>query len=549
MCIVPPEVADHADILGPQFDDVSGCQFQMNSRQYNHQYNKIYNDINNEQNTTPNVGPIHEVDNEGNFNLVDNVENNGDDEDPVQIERHNFEWKVKRSNKKTLHLVCLMENCTWKLRTVMRDEGTYFQVRSFVNEHTCPLEEIHRRHRQTIAVIIGEVVAHRLQQQNGILMRPKDIITDMKSYGIQIMYSKAHTTLDYTLSLTYGTHEKTFQLLPSFCYVLEQKNPGTITDLQCDEAEFEYNLHMEELRNLNQNAYDYVIDVGPHKWSRVRCPKRRYKVITTNAAECINSCLKFARQLSMLTLAEFIRNILQWWFHYHYRAVKSNRHQFTDAAHLVILKHVEKCGFMTVNPVDWNIFSVKQSGKQWIVDLARKTCTCNKFQMDHFLCSHTLAAARHPSTWVVPSDITQKVILNPISKRRAERPRASQHVLSSKSTTTQSCRRCGQPKHNSRRCSNPPLINKGPSRGVPDEYRQNDRRPPRCAVWNPTSFNVDGKNHHNGVKYVQLPENKVEGYHQPMLAPNVTLNLVSWTVSTRGSFTDRLKILFQPSGL
>ncbi|KAK2647865.1 hypothetical protein Ddye_015354 [Dipteronia dyeriana] len=67
-------------------------------------------------------------------------------------------------------------------------------------------------------------------------MRPKDIIADMKSmYGIQIMYSKAHVTPDYALSLTYGTHEETFQVLPSFGYVLEQKNPGTITDLQCDE--------------------------------------------------------------------------------------------------------------------------------------------------------------------------------------------------------------------------------------------------------------------------------------------------------------------------
>ncbi|KAK2640589.1 hypothetical protein Ddye_028384 [Dipteronia dyeriana] len=150
--------------------------------------------------------------------------------------RQNFEWKVKRSNKTTLHLVCLMKNCTWKLRAVRRDKGTYFQVRSFVNEHTYPLEVIHRRHRQASAVIIGEVIAPRLQQQDGRLTRPKYIIVDMKlMYGIQIMYSKAHAALDYVLSLTYGTHEETFQLLPSFSYVLEQKNPNTIIDLQRDE--------------------------------------------------------------------------------------------------------------------------------------------------------------------------------------------------------------------------------------------------------------------------------------------------------------------------
>ncbi|KAK0589938.1 hypothetical protein LWI29_020411 [Acer saccharum] len=148
--------------------------------------------------------------------------------------RQNFEWKVKRSNKTTLHLVYIVDNCSWKLKVVRRDEGTYFQVRSFVNEHSCPLEEVHRCHRQASVVTIGEVIAPRLQQHNGRLMRPKDVMADMETMnGIQIMYNKAHDALQYALSLTYGTHEESFQMLPSFAYVLEQQNPGTITDLQC----------------------------------------------------------------------------------------------------------------------------------------------------------------------------------------------------------------------------------------------------------------------------------------------------------------------------
>ncbi|KAK2642576.1 hypothetical protein Ddye_024339 [Dipteronia dyeriana] len=91
-------------------------------------------------------------------------------------------------------------------------------------------------------------------------------------------------------------------------------------------TELQYNRHMEELRNLHLNAYDYVIDAGPHKWSRVHYPDRRYKVMTINAAECINLYLKFAGQLPMLTLAEFIRNMLQRWFHDHHRAAQSMRH-------------------------------------------------------------------------------------------------------------------------------------------------------------------------------------------------------------------------------
>ncbi|KAK2647961.1 hypothetical protein Ddye_015450 [Dipteronia dyeriana] len=67
-------------------------------------------------------------------------------------------------------------------------------------------------------------------------MHPKDIIADMKKmYDIQFLYSKAHQALQYELSLTYGTHEEAFKLLPLFGYVLEQQIPGTITDLQYDE--------------------------------------------------------------------------------------------------------------------------------------------------------------------------------------------------------------------------------------------------------------------------------------------------------------------------
>ncbi|KAI9197016.1 hypothetical protein LWI28_029102 [Acer negundo] len=172
-------------------------------------------------------------------------------------------------------------------------------------------------------------------------------------------------------------------------------------------------------------------------------------------------------------------------------AAQSMRHRLTDAEHLVILKRVEKRGYMNVNLVDWNIFSVRHKGKQWTVDLARKTCTCNKFQMGLFPCSHAVAATRernldftslradyykretlidtylvlimpvgHPSSWVVPSDIAMRVILNPKTKRQSGLPMEGRHASSSEKTTTQSCRRCGQPGHNSRRCSCRGKINK-----------------------------------------------------------------------------------------
>ncbi|KAK3229537.1 hypothetical protein Dsin_001418 [Dipteronia sinensis] len=188
---------------------------------------------------------------------------------------------------------------------------------------------------------------------------------------------------------------------------------------------------------------------------------------------------------------EFIRNMLQHWFHDRHRAAQSMRHQLTDTAYLVMLKRVEKCGYMTVNPVDWNIFSVKRSGKQWTIFQMDRQSEKHMEQNSNltYLCANyykrktlfdaysvPIIPVGHPSSWVVPSDIAERVVLNPKTKRQSGRLMEGRHTSSSKRTTTQSCRSYGQAGHNSRRCSNPLLINEGPSRIVLEEYHR------KCSI-------------------------------------------------------------------
>ncbi|KAK2644343.1 hypothetical protein Ddye_019538 [Dipteronia dyeriana] len=60
---------------------------------------------------------------------------------------------------------------------------------------------------------------------------------------------------------------------------------------------------------------------------------------------------------------------------------------------------------------------------------------------------------------------------------------AGQYVSYSEKITTQSCRRCAQLGQNTMRCSNPPLVNEGPSRVVPEEYRH------RCSICHSVGHN------------------------------------------------------------
>ena len=49
-----------------------------------------------------------------------------------------------------------------------------------------------------------------------------------------ISYDKAWKVREISLSFLKGAPEESYSVLPSYCYVLEQKNPGIITDIVID---------------------------------------------------------------------------------------------------------------------------------------------------------------------------------------------------------------------------------------------------------------------------------------------------------------------------
>ncbi|KAK2653117.1 hypothetical protein Ddye_012973 [Dipteronia dyeriana] len=257
------------------------------------------------------------------------------------------------SNKTTLHLVCFMENCKLKLRAVNRDEGTYFQVRSFVNEHTCPLEEIHRRHRQASAVIIGEVIAPRLQQQDGRLMRLKDIITDMKSmYGSKSCTGRFGGTM--FVATAQDGNEQVYPI--AFGYGDSENNLSWEWFLDCLKGALG---HIEELVFISDRHVS--IEAGISK-------------VFPYATHTI-CCWHFPENIKKRLQMKDVASIKD-------KAV----HAYTEERNL-----------------DLTTLCSDYYKRQTLID--------------GYLVPIILVG--HPSTWVVPSDIAQRVILNPISRRQA----------------------------------------------------------------------------------------------------------------------------------
>ncbi|XP_062081583.1 uncharacterized protein LOC133788119 [Humulus lupulus] len=155
--------------------------------------------------------------------------------------KKNFEFKVKKSAKNIWCTVCVDDKCKWRLRATKLVNSNMFEVRKFFGEHTCSLDVRHKDHRQASPWLIGHVIRRKFEGDD-VNYKPRSIVKDMSlSYGVHMSYAKAWRCREHALAYIRGTPESSFQKLPSFLYMMEQKNPGTVTHLQMDnEGRFKY---------------------------------------------------------------------------------------------------------------------------------------------------------------------------------------------------------------------------------------------------------------------------------------------------------------------
>ena len=113
-------------------------------------------------------------------------------------------------------------------------EGSYWTVAKFVKDHSCQLELFSNCSRQVPAKVVSTMIVDKLLGQ-GHVIRPVDVIGKIKStYSMEILYSKTWKAREYTQNLVYGHLLDYFQMLQSYFYMLEQKNPRTVKKLQVD---------------------------------------------------------------------------------------------------------------------------------------------------------------------------------------------------------------------------------------------------------------------------------------------------------------------------
>ncbi|KAI5312927.1 hypothetical protein L3X38_042101 [Prunus dulcis] len=112
---------------------------------------------------------------------------------------------------------------------------------------------------QASSYLIGQCIKSKYEGVSRVL-RPHDIMEDMrKDMGVSISYVKAWRAREHALELVRGSAEESHMRLPSYCAMLEAKNTA-----------------------------------GYEKWARVYFNVKRYNLMITNIAECLNSITRDA---------------------------------------------------------------------------------------------------------------------------------------------------------------------------------------------------------------------------------------------------------------
>ena len=131
-------------------------------------------------------------------------------------------------------------------------------------------------------------------------------------------------------------------------------------------------------------AAAYLRSIPPETWATYAFPLPRYGHITSNIVESLNGTWKHLRHLSPLRLLGSIwSSVIETFGERRERAQKSP--DLTNHA---------KAGFearrYSAIPADESIVQIiDEDGKDWIVDLERRTCSSLMFQ-EHGPCTHAI---------------------------------------------------------------------------------------------------------------------------------------------------------------
>ncbi|KAL5574375.1 hypothetical protein UlMin_023972 [Ulmus minor] len=186
-----------------------------------------------------------------------------------------------------------------------------------------------------------------------------------RKFGVDISYSVAWRGRECVYeNLRLGTPEQSYTLLPGYLHMLMATNPGSVVNLEVSDG------------NKFQS----------------HAPSRRYNIMTTNISESLNAVLVKVRELPITAFVNEIRLLCQKWFHERRTKAAGCTTMMSKDVETKLEERKDRAQAMGVICADQYTFDVVDGDRNYCVDMALWTCTCQKFQLDQLPCDHVLAS-------------------------------------------------------------------------------------------------------------------------------------------------------------
>ncbi|KAL6550042.1 hypothetical protein OROMI_020530 [Orobanche minor] len=146
-----------------------------------------------------------------------------------------LEFETKKSSPQRYILVCQHNKdvCPFILRAKLLGKAWVVDVWC---THTCEKDLRYHADPTVLSKVLASYFVPNLMVED-VVLRPRDIQAQVQRlFGAKIKYSTALSARNQALTMTYGDSSESFRKLPSNFYMLEQSNPGSVVDLQTDEA-------------------------------------------------------------------------------------------------------------------------------------------------------------------------------------------------------------------------------------------------------------------------------------------------------------------------
>ncbi|VVA28315.1 PREDICTED: Transposase MuDR plant [Prunus dulcis] len=262
---------------------------------------------------------------------------------------------------------------------------------------------------------------------------------------------------------------------------------------------YEFEVEMNKLKDLNSGAYEWLMGKDLDKWARHRfsiAPK--CDMLLTNMCETFNSYILDAQDKPILTMLEMIRCNLM-------KRLQRKREAMSKHDGVICSKIQKKLEQIKINssrncmatqarPYEFQVGDYLHD--QHVIDIASKTCSCNRWDLNGIPCIHVVAAiylyrvkpedyvaeCYHKATYLKAYEpiihpvkgfnmwlkSTEIPLLPPIVRKQPGRPKRSRkkdiemekgvdaNCTKLKRHGTLTCTKCWKKGHNKRNCSNQP---------------------------------------------------------------------------------------------